>query len=69
MFYAEIKELGDLPESEIGEVKLFDALPEKLTYPEIQPYLYNIVVKDIIRNMYLGKQVKVIMDWPLGSKH
>lgn len=41
LFYAEISELGNLPESEIGEVKLFDKLPEELTYPEIQPHLYN----------------------------
>jgi 8-oxo-dGTP pyrophosphatase MutT (NUDIX family) len=47
LFYAEIKKLGDLPDSEIGEVRLFDALPEKLTYPEIQPYLYNRILREI----------------------
>lgn len=47
LFYAEIKTLGDLPESEIGEVKLFDEIPDNLTYPEIQPYLYNKIVKEI----------------------
>lgn len=41
LFYAEIKELGELPDSEIGEAKLYEKLPEKLTYPEIQPYLYR----------------------------
>jgi len=46
LFYAEVKKLGDLPDSEIGEVKLFDALPEKLTYPEIYPHLYNRVLKE-----------------------
>ena len=50
LFYAEIKELGDLPESEIGEVKLFDKLPKKLTYPEIQPHLYNIMLKEKLGN-------------------
>ena len=43
LFLAEIEELGELPESEIAEVKLFDALPEALTYPEIQPALYHCV--------------------------
>ena len=50
LFYAEIKALGDLPESEIGKIELFDALPEKLTYPEIQPYLYNMVVRHNQKN-------------------
>ena len=69
LFYAEINELGELPNSEIDKVELFDALPENLTYPEIQPYLHNIVIKYRSRNIYLAKQVKVIMDRPLGSKH
>lgn len=41
LFYAEIKEFDDLPSFEIDEVELFDNLPESLTYPEIQPHLYN----------------------------
>ena len=40
VFAAEIHELGPMPESEIAEVRLFDALPENLTYPEITPELY-----------------------------
>ncbi len=41
LYFAEVPELGKLPEdSEIGEVKLFDALPEVLTYPLIQKDLY-----------------------------
>lgn len=43
LYFAEITELGELPESEIGEVCLFDTLPEVLTYPEIQPALYHCV--------------------------
>lgn len=39
---AEVTSLGELPpESEIGEVGLFDTLPESLTYPAIQPYLFE----------------------------
>lgn len=41
LYYAEIQELGELPNLEIGEVKLFDHMPDKLTYPKIQPILIN----------------------------
>lgn len=41
LFYSEIIELGDLPDSEIEEVKLFDCLPEKLTYPTIHNILFK----------------------------
>lgn len=44
LYYADIKKLGELPEgSEIAEVKLFELMPEPLTYPEIQPALYHRV--------------------------
>ena len=41
MFLAQIEELGGMPESEMAEVRLFDALPENLTYPNITPYLFR----------------------------
>ena len=42
LFFANIHNLGALPgDSEIGEVQLFDTLPENLTYPDIQPHLYH----------------------------
>ena len=40
MFRAEVRALGPLPESEMAEVRLFDALPEELTYPGITPVLF-----------------------------
>ena len=40
VFHAEIYELGDMPESEMAETRLFDALPENLTYPAITPELF-----------------------------
>lgn len=43
LFYAEIWERGQLPPSEIGEVQLFPALPDGLTYPLIQPHLLTKV--------------------------
>lgn len=45
LFYADIKEFGDMPESEIAEVRLLDSCPENWTYPEIQPELLNRVRK------------------------
>ena len=39
LYYAEIDELGELPASEIEEVRLFAELPANLTYPLIQPML------------------------------
>lgn len=42
LFFANINSLGALSDdSEIGEIRLFDVLPENLTYPEIQPHLYH----------------------------
>lgn len=49
LFYANVKELEDIPPFEIGEVELFDELPENLTYPEIQPYLYNKSLIELIK--------------------
>lgn len=37
LFRAGIEELGELPDSEIAEIRLVDELPENLTYPHIQP--------------------------------
>jgi len=41
--YAEVKVLEELPASEIGQIRLFDDLPESLTYPLIQPQLMETV--------------------------
>lgn len=42
LYFAEVETLGQLPaDFEIGEVRLFDTLPQALTYPEIQGYLYE----------------------------
>lgn len=49
VYYAEIEELGELPDLEIGEIKLFESMPENLTYPEIQPILLNEVIKRTTR--------------------
>ncbi|QED47773.1 NUDIX hydrolase [Cytobacillus dafuensis] len=41
LFFAKIFEIGQLPNSEIDEIKLFDKLPKKLTYFEVQPQLFE----------------------------
>ena len=41
VFLAEIRGLGPLPEKEMAETRLFDALPENLTYPDITPRLWE----------------------------
>lgn len=43
LFYADVKDVEELPDSEIGEIKLFDTIPECLTYPLIQPHLFKKV--------------------------
>ncbi len=39
LYLAMVDRLGLLPDSEIGCIELFDAMPLELTYPEIQPVL------------------------------
>lgn len=43
LYFAEIEEMGELPNFEIEEVKLFDNIPKNLTYPQIRPILINIL--------------------------
>ena len=41
VFKAVIHGLGNMPESEMAEIRTFDALPGNLTYPEITPVLFR----------------------------
>ena len=41
LFFARIKELGTIPDFEMAEVKLFDAIPDKMRFPGILPVLYH----------------------------
>lgn len=41
VYFADIRILGALPPSEIAETRVFDDLPEQLTYPAIQPVLWE----------------------------
>ena len=44
LYSAEIEELGPLPPFEIAEIRLFDRMPDRLTYPDIQPALFRRAV-------------------------
>jgi 8-oxo-dGTP diphosphatase len=44
LFLAKVYKIGAIPDvSEIAEIQLSDHLPENLTYPDIQPYLFTKV--------------------------
>ncbi len=43
IFFADIEEMGDIPESEMAETRLFDTLPEDVTYPYITPNIFERV--------------------------
>lgn len=45
LYYCELHEIGELPDLEIEEVKLFEKIPTNLTYPNIQPFLHKKVLK------------------------
>lgn len=46
LYFAEVTRLGDIPDvSEIAETELMDCLPENLTYPDIQPYLFSKTIE------------------------
>ena len=48
LFYSEVLELGQLPlESEIGQISYMKGLPSDLTYPAIQPELYDKGLKKL----------------------
>lgn len=47
LYYAEVEKMDELPESEIDEIKLIDEIPEDLTYPLIQPKLFEKVLNFI----------------------
>ncbi|MDN3956004.1 YjjG family noncanonical pyrimidine nucleotidase [Sporolactobacillus laevolacticus] len=47
LYFSDVKELSELPKLEIAEISFHKVLPEPLTYPEIQPFLYQKVVREI----------------------
>ena len=50
LYDADVRELGPLPENmEMEKISFFDSLPEKLTYPMIQPKLLERVKQERCR--------------------
>jgi 8-oxo-dGTP diphosphatase len=48
LYFAEVSEIGPIVDtSEIEEVIVSDGLPEDLTYPDIQPHLFERVIRYI----------------------
>lgn len=45
VFYARVEELGELPESEIERIELFEKQPSDLTYPDTHKVLEKEVIK------------------------
>lgn len=50
LFYSEVEELDNMLHFEIKEIKLFNHMPDKLTYPLIQPFLHK-KVSDFLNEM------------------
>lgn len=47
LYLADVSEIGDVPsDSEIGEVTFSERLPDNLTHPAIQPYLFNWLISE-----------------------
>lgn len=53
VFLAKVNSLGNLPESEMAEIRLFEDLPENLTYPLVTPALMEEAKK------FLGNENKI----------
>jgi 8-oxo-dGTP diphosphatase len=49
VFFAEVEKLDCLPESEIIEINFFEKLPELLTYPMIQPLIFEKALSLILQ--------------------
>lgn len=62
LFYADVRRLGPLPESEIGGMKLFRQMPAELTYPGIFPQLLRRVTEHLT-----GKYIKLLCSDPVRN--
>ena len=47
VYLAQVHELGEMPDFEMAEVKLFDTMPDKMRFPQILPVLFEKVSKMI----------------------
>jgi len=49
VYFAQIHELGDIPDFEMAEVRLFETIPDKMRFPQILPVLYEKVIGEYLR--------------------
>lgn len=56
VFRAVIHKLGPMPESEMAETKLFEKLPDNLTYPAITPLIFSRATSqvDVLAHLFGG---------------
>jgi len=47
VFFAKIHELGEIPDYEMAEVRLFDTIPDRMRFPQILPVIYEKMAKHI----------------------
>lgn len=47
LFYADITKFGEMPDFEMERIELFDSMPERFTYPDIQPHLMKKICERI----------------------
>ncbi len=57
LYFANIHTLGNIPESEMAEVRLFETIPDNMTYPDILPVLYGKINEFIRENPSLDLTV------------
>ena len=60
LYFAEILELGALPDKEIEKIDFFDEVPDTLSFPLIQPLLIERIKENMMymewKNIYPRKQ-------------
>ena len=61
VFVAVINTIGEIPESEMAEVKLFDKLPNNLTYPLVIPVMFKETNK-VVRSLLYEKMKWVLIE-------
>ena len=66
VFLAVVHSLGELPESEMKEVRVFDTLPEALTYPLTSPVLYAEAEK-LLKSIELSAMAVVMCNGKILS--
>lgn len=52
LYYADIEEIKELPNSEIERIELFEKVPENLTYPSMYPELMDRVLLEVVQSIY-----------------